>query len=77
MTEGRVRGAWAQSDTLPMPQTTPLLARAVLLLAGAVAAFLLFGFWIGGRSKPTEYLTAPVERRAITAAVEATGTVNP
>jgi HlyD family secretion protein len=51
--------------------------RVVLLLAVALAAIVLLGFWIGGREKPTAYLTAPVERGAITSAVEATGTINP
>jgi len=51
--------------------------RIVLLLVGAVVALLLLGFWIGGRPKGPEYLTAPVDRGTITAAVEATGTINP
>lgn len=47
------------------------------MLAVAVAAILFVGFWIGGRSKGPQYLTAPVQRGAITSAVEATGTINP
>jgi HlyD family secretion protein len=58
-------------------KTNPGRRRAALLLAVAVAALLLFGFWIGGRSKGPQYLTAAVQRGAITSAVEATGTINP
>jgi HlyD family secretion protein len=47
------------------------------VLAGAVVAVLLFGFWVRGRSEPVRYLTEPVKRGAITSAVEATGTINP
>jgi HlyD family secretion protein len=54
-----------------------LRRRIVLLAAGAIAAFLLLGFWIGGRSKGAQYLTAPVQRGTLTAAVEATGSINP
>jgi HlyD family secretion protein len=43
----------------------------------AVAALLLLGFWIGGRSQGPKYLTAQVQRGSITSAVEATGTINP
>ncbi|HZF13900.1 MAG TPA: efflux RND transporter periplasmic adaptor subunit [Thermoanaerobaculia bacterium] len=61
-----------------MTPTLPASRRRIaLLLAGAVVALLLLGFWIGGRPKGPEYLSAPVERGAITAAVEATGTINP
>ena len=49
----------------------------MLLIAVAVAALLLFGFWIEGRSKGPQYLTAQVQRGSITSAVEATGTINP
>jgi len=48
-----------------------------LALGGAIAALLLLGFWIRGRSAPVRYLTAAVTRGAITSAVEATGTINP
>ncbi|MDP9121942.1 MAG: efflux RND transporter periplasmic adaptor subunit, partial [Acidobacteriota bacterium] len=52
--------------------------RAVLLiLGGAVAALLLLGFWMRGRSERPRYLTAAVKRGSITSAVEATGTINP
>jgi HlyD family secretion protein len=51
--------------------------RIALALAGAVAALLLLGFWIRGRSEPVQYLTAAVKRGAVTSAVEATGTINP
>jgi HlyD family secretion protein len=51
--------------------------RAVLLAAGALAAILLLGFWIGGRSQPPQYLSAPVQRGSLTSTVEATGTINP
>jgi HlyD family secretion protein len=47
------------------------------VLAGAVVAVLLLGFWVRGRSEPVRYLTEPVKRGAITSAVEATGTINP
>jgi len=46
-------------------------------LAGAVAALLLFGVWVKSRAEPVRYLTEPVKRGPITAAVEATGTINP
>jgi HlyD family secretion protein len=48
-----------------------------LILAGGVAALLLFGFWIRGRAEPLRYLTEPVKRGPITSSVEATGTINP
>jgi HlyD family secretion protein len=61
-----------------MPQAlSPRNRRLVLLLGGGLAALLLLGFWIGGRPKGPRYLTATVERGALTAAVEATGTINP
>ena len=49
----------------------------MLLLAVAIAAILLLGFWIEGRSKGPQYLTAAVQRGSLTSAVEATGTINP
>ena len=60
-----------------IPRLSPLRRRIVLLAAGALAAILLLGFWIGGRSQPPQYLTAPVQRGSLTSAVEATGTINP
>jgi HlyD family secretion protein len=54
-----------------------LRRRIALVLAVAVAALLLLGFWIGGRSKGPQYLTAKVQRGSITSGVEATGTINP
>ena len=45
-----------------------------MTLGGAVAAFL---FWLRGRAEPVRYLTEPARRGALTAAVEATGTINP
>jgi HlyD family secretion protein len=54
-----------------------LQRRVLLLLAAAIAALLLLGFWIGGRSKGPQYLTAPVRRGSLTSAVEATGSINP
>jgi len=48
-----------------------------LSLAGAVAVLFLLGFWIKSRAEPVRYLTEPVKRGPITAAVEATGTINP
>ncbi len=61
-----------------MPAAPPRLRRRiVLLVAGAVAALLLLGFWLGGRSAGPQYLTAPVQRGSITSAVEATGSINP
>jgi len=49
----------------------------MLGLAVPIAAVLLLGFWIEGRSKGPKYLTAQVRRGSITSAVEATGTINP
>jgi HlyD family secretion protein len=61
-----------------VPKTIhPLRRRIVLLLAVAIAAILLLGFWIEGRSKGPQYLTAAIQRGSITSAVEATGTINP
>jgi HlyD family secretion protein len=48
-----------------------------LTLGGALVAMLLYGFWLRGRSEPAQYLTAAVKRGAVTATVEATGTINP
>ncbi len=61
-----------------MTQTIhPVRRRLGVVLAGALLALLLLGFWIGGRAKDPQYLTAPVQRGSITSAVEATGTINP
>ncbi|HEY0555431.1 MAG TPA: biotin/lipoyl-binding protein, partial [Thermoanaerobaculia bacterium] len=61
-----------------MPQTIhPFRRRLGVILAGALLALLLLGFWIGGRAKGPQYLTAPIQRGSITSAVEATGTINP
>jgi HlyD family secretion protein len=60
------------TSTIPrLPQ------KIVLLVVAALAAILLFGFWIEGRSQPEKYLTAPVQRGSLTSTVEATGTINP
>ena len=54
--------------------------RQKLFALAAAAAILLVatgGLVLRGRSAHVRYLTAPVQRRSITAAVEATGTINP
>jgi HlyD family secretion protein len=62
----------------PMQTTTPSSRKKLWsVLAGAVAALFLLGFWIKGRAEPVRYLTEPVKRGPITSAVEATGTINP
>jgi HlyD family secretion protein len=60
-----------------MPEIQTDRRKLWLSLAGAGAALLLLGVWIKGRAEPVRYLTEPVQRGPITAAVEATGTINP
>jgi HlyD family secretion protein len=51
--------------------------RLTLAIAAAALAVLLVGLGIRGKGGRAVYLTAPVKRGSITAAVEATGTINP
>lgn len=64
-------------DMPPMPEIQTDRRKLWLSLAGAGAALLLLVVWIRGRAEPVRYLTEPIKRGPITAAVEATGTINP
>src|SRR5260370_25684009 len=60
------------------PVANPTRKRqAAFVAAAGVVALLLLGFWMRRPAGGAQYLTAPVQRGAITSVVEATGTINP